>query len=113
MTEIESPEENDSEIGYTLGGKTVPIDDVKAYAKKITMHRGGVKYFVKRDRHGQIFNPWGLYAQGRQFATDGTRGTAEVSFTKINQKGFEYYLKFLTTKNASWLTNAQREIING
>lgn len=68
-------------------------------------------YYIKVGAHGRIFNPIGMYSEGKQQKFLSKIGKNEFEFEKVNQKTFELYLNFLRTKNIAWLNNAEREMI--
>lgn len=68
-------------------------------------------YYLKVGAHGRIFNPIGLYSEGKQEKFLSKIGKNEFEFRKVNQKVFDLYLNFLRTKNLAWLNNAEREMI--
>lgn len=79
-----------------------------AYAIKIK-EGDNERYFVKRNKHGMLYNPIGLYSEGRQKIRHA--GLPAWKFQKTNShKVFSYYIQFLKTKNLAWLNNAEREV---
>lgn len=67
-------------------------------------------YYVKVGLYGKIFNPMGLFSEGRQNKFLSKVGKNEFNFTKVNKKVFQMYVNFLRTKNLAWLNNAEREL---
>jgi len=112
-------EETESEYTYyTLLGKHCAVDqsgypltDTKeksmAYTKNIN---NNIQYYLKVGLYGKIFNPMGLYSEGKQNKFLSKIGKNEYNFTKVNQKVFDMYLNFLKSKNIAWLNNAEREL---
>lgn len=87
------------------------IDDKKkalAYIK--TINDNEQQYYIKIGTYGKVFNPIGLYSEGRQNKFLAKIGKDEYSFTRVNNKVFDMYLNFLRTKNIAWLNNAEREL---
>lgn len=83
-------------------------------AKVLAKIRKGVsntKYFIKVGSHGQIFNPIGMYSEGKQSKFLSKIGKLEFALKEVNKKIFGMYINFLKTKNVAWLNNAQREMI--
>lgn len=68
------------------------------------------QYYIKIGTYGKIFNPIGLYSEGKQNKFLSKIGKDEYSFTRVNNKVFDMYLNFLRTKNIAWLNNAEREL---
>lgn len=75
-------------------------------AKKIFRDNGSFKLMIKCDRNNKPFDPDSPFYQNSTVASykNGFR------FVMVNQKAFNYYLKFLQTKNKSWLLNTEREL---
>ena len=73
----------------------INISSTKTLAKSI-VSSGSTKYFIKTGKYNKIYNPIGMYS--------------EWEFKEVNQKIFDLYLKFLTSKNIAWLNNAEREL---
>lgn len=104
---------------YTIFGQHSSFDDdgnplcednKKAYAyRRIGTETDAESYYVKTGLHGKMFNPMGLYSEGKANKFLSKIGKNEYTFTKVNQKVFDMYLNFLRTKNIAWLNNAERE----
>lgn len=103
---------------YTIFGSHDSVDDdgnplcadkkdALAYIKKINQDD---QYYIKVGTYGKIFNPIGLYSEGRQNKFLSKVGKNEYSFTRVNSKVFGMYVNFLRTKNTAWLNNAEREL---
>lgn len=88
--------------------RTESENNQAVYAKKIKRDDGTIKYLVKTDTRGKLFNPLSIYGQEKttNFLDKTCRDT---KFKSVNFRTFEMYIKFLTTKNLSWLHNAERE----
>lgn len=85
------------------------FEDPDAYAVKIIKgHK--VNYYVKRGKYGKLFNPIGMYSEGRKNNQMRHAGRPEWRLEPTSEKIFSYYIQFLKTKNAAWLNNAEREI---
>lgn len=103
---------------YTLFGNHSNLDkdnnplcdnqkDSMAYIKHINNDK---QYYLKVGLYGKLFNPMGLYSEGRQNKFLSKVGKQEYNFTRVNNKVFDMYLNFLRTKNLAWLNNAEREM---
>lgn len=68
------------------------------------------QYFLKVGLYGKIYNPIGLYSEGKSNKFMAKIGKNEYNFTRVNQKVFDMYLNFLKSKNIAWLNNAEREL---
>lgn len=103
---------------YTVIGKQNFMDNDKnprvneqksclAYAKTTETEK---QFYIKVGLYGKIYNPIGLYSEGRANKFLSKVGKAEYNFTRVNQKVFDMYINFLRTKNIAWLNNAEREL---
>jgi hypothetical protein len=112
--------EVDNTIGlYTLLGHQDFIDDNNkprlkqdsklTYAKCSTKN-DTTKYYIKVGTYGRIFNPIGLFSEGKSNKFVAKIGKKEFEFKEVNQKIFDMYTTFLATKNIAWLNNAEREM---
>lgn len=77
-----------------------------AYTKDIN---GETQYFLKVGLYGKVYNPMGLYSEGKSNKFMAKIGKNAYNFTRVNQKVFNMYLNFLKSKNIAWLNNAERE----
>ena len=84
------------------------VENDKVVAKKIVHTK--IRYFVKSGPYGKLFNPIGLYSEGRGNRFMAKSGKNLWNFKEVNQKVFDLYVSFLKTKNTAWLTNAEREM---
>lgn len=104
---------------YTIFGNHVYLDDngnprvnedSKNTFAKCVSSENGTRYFIKVGLYGKIFNPIGLYSEGRQNKFLSKAGKKEYDYKEVNQKVFDLYVNFLRTKNQAWLNNAEREL---
>ncbi|NDB58966.1 hypothetical protein EB001_10995, partial [bacterium] len=70
----------------------------------------GRKFFIKIGTYGKVFNPIGMYSEGQNNKFLSKIGRQEWQFKEVNEKTFDLYLNFLSTKNIAWLSNAEREL---
>lgn len=108
---------------YTISGEEDHIndgtpmrknDDDKVYAKKVQRSDSSLKYLIRLDPSAKLFNPLSIYDQtDKRQVTEFLNTVCRTNkrFREVNHKTFELYLKFLSTKNTSWLHNAEREIL--
>lgn len=105
---------------YTLLGHQDFIDkdnkprlntDSKYTYAKIINKNTTTKYYIKIGTYGRIFNPIGLFSEGKSNKFIAKIGKKEFDFKEVNQKIFDMYTTFLATKNIAWLNNAEREMI--
>lgn len=85
-------------------------DDEKKCLAYIKNLGNSEQYYLKIGLHGKIYNPIGLYSEGKSNKFLSKVGKQEYNFTKVNNKVFNMYLNFLRTKNLAWLNNAEREL---
>lgn len=111
-------QDNINYIYYTVLGSHASLDDegnplckdrgkALAYVKFVNDDK---QHYLKVGNYGKVFNPIGLYSEGRQNKFMSKIGKDEYTFTKVNSKVFDMYLNFLRTKNIAWLNNAEREL---
>ena len=104
---------------YTLFGDHNDVDDngnpttdnlenALAYNKKTNKEES---FYLKVGAYNRIFNPIGLFSEGKSNKFDSKTGKKEYDFTRVNKRVFDWYINFLRTKNLSWLNNAERELI--
>lgn len=105
---------------YTLSGMEDFIDDQqmprvtkineKTFAKKIIRDDGTIRYSVKLNPNGKLYNPVSMYGQdkGNTFLDRVCRSNDR--FKNVSLKTFDLYINFLKTKNLAWLNNAEREV---
>lgn len=79
-------------------------------AKSIQTDNKPLRYYIKVGTYGKIYNPIGLYSEGQNTKFLSKIGRKQFEFKEVNQKIFDLYLNFLTTKNTAWLNNAEREL---
>ncbi len=85
-------------------------DEKSALAYKKILESDNPQYYIKVGLYGKIFNPIGLYSEGKANKFMSKVGKNEFQFTRVNQKVFDMYVNFLRTKNTAWLSNAEREL---
>ena len=82
----------------------------KVVAKTITTEDKPARYYIKVGTYGKIYNPIGLFSEGNNTKFLSKIGRKEFEFKEVNQKVFDLYVNFLSTKNTAWLNNAEREL---
>lgn len=80
-------------------------------AKKIVRVDNTIKYMVKLNNNGKIYNPISIYGEEKQSTFLDSICKTSDKFIEVNIKVFESYIQFLKTKNKAWLQNAEREIL--
>tara|TARA_R110002020_G_C16157627_1_gene763130 strand:- start:625 stop:1014 length:390 start_codon:yes stop_codon:yes gene_type:complete len=107
--EIQNEDERDV-VAYTTLLEEIEEDAAAAYAKVIRVN-GRATYYVKQNKYGRLYNPSGMYSEGNESKQLRHAGRPNWVFRDVNKKVFDYYLKFLETKNEAWLNNAERELV--
>lgn len=79
-------------------------------AKSVVIDNKPARYYIKVGTYGKIYNPIGLFSEGKQTKFLSKIGRKEFEFKEVNAKVFELYVNFLATKNIAWLNNAEREL---
>jgi hypothetical protein len=108
-----------SSIFYTLKGFETTLDSdnnpitdedqiPKIFAKKTTRNDGTVKYSIRFDKYGKMFNPISIYGNKDLNLLDNI-SRHNKHFREVGAKVFHMYMNFLQTKNVAWLHNAERE----
>jgi hypothetical protein len=82
-------------------------EDEKTLAKKIVAG-DGYKLYIKIDENKKIINPFSIYDEQYKHI-ENLKKFKTPSYKLVGVKAFDYYLRFLKTKNLSWLHNAERE----
>lgn len=113
------PIEDKSEEFYTVIGhqeflkNKIPMvrSESKALAKKITNSANNTsRYYIKVGTYGRPYNPIGLYSEGQNNKFLTKAGKPLYTFKEVNEKTFNFYINFLSTKNTAWLSNTEREL---
>lgn len=82
-------------------------DGDNALAKKIYRDNGSYKLMIKCDSYNKPCDPSNPLKTNKQTLSYKNG----YKFMTVNNKAFDYYLKFLQTQNKSWLLNTERELI--
>jgi len=85
-------------------------DENKALAKIVAVDDHPNRYYIKVGTYGKIYNPIGLYTEGHSEKFLSKIGRKQFEYKEVNQRVFNMYVSFLTTKNMAWLNNAEREL---
>jgi len=90
--------------------KPITNDERKSLAKTIETN-GNTRYFVKIGAYGKLYNPIGMYSEGKDKKFLSKIGKNQFEFKQVNMKVFDLYVEFLRSRNVAWLNNAQRGLI--
>jgi len=83
----------------------------KSTLAKCVVEDSGRKFYIKTGTYGKIYNPIGMFSEGKSEKFLSKIGRKEYNFKQVNQQIFDMYLNFLSTKNIAWLNNAEREMV--
>ena len=92
------------------GNPRTNTENNKVVAKSVTTDNKSPRYYLKVGTYGKLYNPIGLYSEGQNSKFLSKIGRKQFEFKEVNQKIFDLYINFLTTKNLAWLNNAEREM---
>lgn len=118
-TEVAVDENNLSKVYYTLIGQEEFLeneeprrhnDDDLVFAKKLQKQDGSYKTMIKIANNGKLYNPITIYGQEKTNVFLDRVCRSNDKFRTVNMKAFEWYVKFLSTKNMAWFHNAEREV---
>jgi|688.fasta_scaffold518062_2 hypothetical protein len=88
------------------------VENNQTYAKSIYIpDNNSTRYYVKLDSRGKLFNPMSKFNESVSQNFINRVCKENTKFQDVNPKIFSMYLRFLRTKNESWLNNAEREMI--
>lgn len=79
-------------------------------AKKI-QKEDTVIYQIKLSSNSQLFNPFSKFDREKSYSFLDNVVRPTDKFTNVNKMVFDFYLKFLSTQNTTWLNKAERERI--
>lgn len=101
---------------YTLYGMEDYVDDEgntrqNTENKNTFAKTSNGKFLVKIGLDNRVYNPLGLFSEGKANKVLSKIGKNEFNFKRVNSRVFDLYLSFLRTKNIAWLNNANREIL--
>lgn len=82
----------------------------KVVAKTSSTDNKPTRYYIKVGTYGKIYNPIGLFSEGNNTKFLSKIGRKQFEFKEVNQRVFDFYVQFLSTKNMAWLNNAEREL---
>jgi DNA modification methylase len=80
-------------------------------AKKIVKTGSPPQYYIKISNQNKLFNPLSGGLEDRAYSIVDNVCRPADKFRTVNQKVFDLYVRFLSSKNIAWLTKAEREII--
>jgi DUF1365 family protein len=118
FTEETIQQETEAEL-FTVSGKEDFLDKENnpqlktesetVFARRVLRKDGSIKYSIRLSNAGKLFNPISIYGQEQNHSFLNRVCRSNNKFKEVNQKTFNWYVKFLKTKNVAWLNNAERE----
>lgn len=116
----------DGEVGYGIGAAKIATqveigsdnqrrqeDNPDCFCKLIVV-QGTPVFYIKSDMSNRLANPWDAVTSVSQEQRFSKRtGRSAWKFIKVNQECFEFYLKFLDTRNTNYYRTCERMSKNG
>jgi len=84
-------------------------DTEKTLAKKIIGENNKAKFLIKMNSDGKFHNPTNIHSKQKLTSGFLDKKCKSPKFKNVTFSVFNMYMKFLKTKNLSWLYNADRE----
>lgn len=84
------------------GGLEITGKDEKVYAKEVIVD-GRQSYYIKVYNH-EIYDPLGQYANRERYL--------DSAFKQVSKTTFDFYVLYLSTNKAIYLTKANRSFIS-
>jgi hypothetical protein len=85
------------------------VESDSVFAKRTKRKNGTTKYTIRLSNTGKLYNPVSILGQETNNSFLNRVCRSNNKFAEVNQKVFNWYVKFLQTKNVAWLNNAERE----
>ena len=76
-------------------------------AKKIKLGNRQ-RYYVKIDQNGDLYNPLGLFTHKNDRIFTRKKDLERQKLISVNKDMFNCYVRFLSTKNVAWLSQAKQ-----
>lgn len=105
-------------VAFCCDIKGEPTDNEQSAACKRVTLENKVSYFIKfavegPDR-GHMLNPYSIYyREGDDTRIEARRGSMRYEFKKVDEKAFNLYVRFLTSKIGAFRHDAERMVLNG
>lgn len=85
------------------------VESDSVFAKRTKRKNGTIKYTIRLSNTGKLYNPVSILGQEINNSFLNRVCRSNNKFAEVNQKVFNWYVKFLKTKNVAWLNNSERE----
>lgn len=100
-------EDNLDQNGFPVVNK----DSKLVLAKRIDQTDASPQYYIKISHQNKLFNPLDSGLEDRSYSIVDNVCRPSDKFKSVNSNVFNMYLKFLSSKNTTWLNKAEREMI--
>lgn len=90
------------------GNGRTKIENHTTLAKLITKDNNKF-YQIKVSSNNQLFNPFSKFDREKSYSFLDNVVRPTDKFINVNKTVFDFYLKFVSTKNIAWLNRAERE----
>jgi hypothetical protein len=94
--------------GYPVVTKPNSKSNILAYKTKKT--NGDYKFMIRINSDRKVYNPLSIYGRDRSYNLLSNITRSSIDYKEVSSTAFDFYLRFLSTKNTAWLNKAEREI---
>jgi hypothetical protein len=115
-TELDDSITEIKEIGYGVGNIEVPTsygddENTQCFCKSVMCGKK-TTYYIKTDKYTILYDPWALFKTQQETKNYG-QIKPNFQYTKVPLESFNYYRKYLKTRNKAYFTHADRIFKNG
>ncbi len=89
---------------YNKTGQKISENSTGICAKTIRNESSNRLTYHIRHGKGTLFDPWGMY--------EGREKQVKWKFKKVNGEVFDFYMRYLKTRNTNFLAQAERRAID-
>lgn len=86
-------------------------DSTSILAKQIYQNNNHCTFLIRMTHDNKPYNPMNTSNLDNKKHNFNVNIRNNILYKKVSARAFDYYLKFLSSKNISWLHNTEREII--
>lgn len=87
-----------------------PAKESYVLAYKTQKANGEHKFMIRINADRKLYNPLSIYGKDRSFKLLDNITRSSLEYKEVNSTTFDFYLRFLSTKNIAWLNKAEREV---
>jgi hypothetical protein len=95
---------------YDNGMPCANSESDNALAKTVTISGKHNKYYIRFGFDQKLYDPLSPTNASKNY-TELNRNSENYKFKLVNESTFNFYLKYLSSKNNIWLIKAQREVV--